>query len=89
LGEGAAGQGHDVGHASEGVGAGLGLSESVRCGGLGGEDGGVDFGHLVGSGTWDDGTLDTETSGVSTGITSLLGVLVRVDLGMDEMMCLP
>jgi len=72
LGEGAAGHGHHGGHVSEGVGAGLGLSESVGCGGLGVEDCGVDFGLLVGSGTWDDATLDTETSGVSTGITSLL-----------------
>jgi hypothetical protein len=31
---------------------------------------------LVGSGTWDDSTLDTKTSGVSTGITSLWGWLV-------------
>jgi hypothetical protein len=31
---------------------------------------------LVGSGTWDDATLDTETCGVSTSITSLLSTLV-------------
>ena len=73
MGQGAAGHGHDGGHVGHGVGAGLGLSESVRGCGFGLEDGGVDFGLLVGSGTWDDGTLDTETSGVSTGITSLKG----------------
>ena len=65
-----------MGHVGHCVGTGLGLSESVSCGGLGVEDGGVDFGLLVGSGTWNDGTLDTETSGVSTGITSLWGWLV-------------
>jgi hypothetical protein len=78
LGEGAAGKSHDLGHVSHGIGAGLGLSESVRCGGLGVEDGGVDLGLLVGSGTWDDGTLNTETRGVSTGIASLWGWLERM-----------
>jgi hypothetical protein len=72
LGNGAAGLSYNSGHAGEGVGASLGLSESVRGSGLGVEDGGVDFGLLVGSGTWDDGTLDTESSGVSTSITGLL-----------------
>jgi hypothetical protein len=66
--------GHDGAHAGEGVGAGLSLSETVGCGLFGVEDGGVDFGLLVGSGTWDDSSLDTESSGVSTGITGL-GVL--------------
>jgi hypothetical protein len=65
-----------LGHVGHSVGTGFGLSESVSCSGLGVEDGGVDFGLLVGSGTWDDGTLDTEASGVSTGITSLWGWLV-------------
>jgi hypothetical protein len=88
LGKGAAGHGHDRGHVSECVGTSLGLSESVRCGGLGVEDGCVDFGLLVGSGTWDNGTLDTETSGVSTGITSLLDLLVWVGLAIDGMSCL-
>jgi len=78
LGKGAAGLGHDGAHAREGVSASLGLSESIGCGSLGGEDGGVDFGLLVGSGTWDDASLDTETSGVSTSITSLKAfMLVR------------
>lgn len=76
LREGAAGESHNLGHVSHSVGTGFGLSESVSCSGLGVEDGGVDFGLLVGSGTWDDGTLDTEASGVSTGITSLWGWLV-------------
>ncbi len=76
LGQGAARLCNDGAHAGESVGAGLGLSESVGGGGLGVEDGGVDFGLLVGSGTWDDTTLDTETRGVSTGITSLLTMLV-------------
>lgn len=67
----AAGLGHDGAHAGEGVGAGLSLSETVGCGLSGVEDGGVDFGLLVGSGTWDDSSLDTESSGVSTGITGL------------------
>lgn len=70
LGDGAAGLCHDSGHAGESVGAGLGLSKSVRCGSLAGEDSGVDLSLLVGSGTWDHGTLDTETGGVSTCITS-------------------
>jgi hypothetical protein len=76
LGQGAARLCHDGGHVGESVWAGLGLSESVGGGGLGVEDGGVDFGLLVGSGTWDDTTLDTETCGVSTSITSLLSTLV-------------
>jgi hypothetical protein len=71
LGNGAAGLSYNSGHAGEGVGASLGLSESIGGGGLGVEDGGVDFGLLVGSGTWDDGALDTESSGVSTSITGL------------------
>jgi len=70
LGEGAAGHGHDGGHVSEGVGTSFCLSESIRCGGFGVEDGGVDLGLLVGSSTWDDAALDTETSGVSSGIAS-------------------
>jgi hypothetical protein len=71
LREGGAGLSHDGGHAGEGVGASLGLSETISGGLLAVEDGGIDFGLLVGSGTWDDTTLDTETSCVSTGITSL------------------
>jgi len=76
LGQGAARLCHDGGHVGESVWACLGLSESVGGGSLGVEDGGVDFGLLVGSGTWDDATLDTETCGVSTSITSLLSTLV-------------
>ena len=71
LWEGGAGLSHDGAHAGESVGASLRLSETVSGGLLGVEDGRVDFGLLVGSGTWDDTSLDTETSGVSTGITSL------------------
>lgn len=69
LGEGVAGEGHDLSHISHGVGTSLGLSESIRGSSLGLEDGGVDLSLLVGSCTWDDGTLDTETGGVSTSIT--------------------
>jgi hypothetical protein len=72
LGNGAAGLSYNCGHAGEGVGSGLGLSESVRGGSLRGEDSGIDFSLLVGSGTWDDPTLDTESSGVSTSITGLI-----------------
>jgi hypothetical protein len=71
LGKGGSGGSHDGGHVSHGVGSSLGLSETIGGGILGRKDGGVDFGLLVGSGTWDDGTLNTETSGVSTCITSL------------------
>ncbi len=71
LSEGVTGQGHDLSHVSQCVGSSLGLSESVRGSSLGLEDSGVDLSLLVGSGTGDNATLDTETSGVSTGITSL------------------
>jgi hypothetical protein len=74
LREGGAGLSHDGGHARESVGAGLGLSETVRGGLFAIEDGGVDFGLLVGSCTWDHSSLDTETSSVSTGVTGLLYV---------------
>jgi hypothetical protein len=74
LRKGGAGLSHDSGHSGEGVGASLGLSETVSGGLLAIEDGGVDFGLLVGSSTWDDTSLDTETSGVSTSITSLSSV---------------
>jgi len=84
LGEGAAGESHDLSHIGQGVGAGLGLSESVRCGGLGVEDSGVDLSLLVGSWAWDDTTLDTKTSGVSTGITSHDGDLA---VGGNERGC--
>jgi hypothetical protein len=62
---------HNGSHVSEGVRSSLGLSEPISGSVLAVEDSGVDLGLLVGSGTWDDTTLDTETSGVSTGITSL------------------
>ena len=71
LREGGSGLSHDGGHAGEGVGASLGLSETISGGLLAVEDGGVDFSLLVGSSTRDDTSLDTETSGVSTSITSL------------------
>lgn len=71
LRKGGAGLGHDGAHAGEGVGACLGLSETVGRGFLRVEDGGVNFGLLVVSGTWDDASLDTESSGVSTGVTGL------------------
>jgi hypothetical protein len=75
LSQGGSGLGHDRGHAGESVGASLGLSEAVGHGVLACEDGGIDFGLLVGTGTWDDSSLDTETSGVSTSITSLICLL--------------
>lgn len=84
LGDGAAGLCHDSGHAGEGVWAGLGLSKSVRGSGFAGEDGGVDLSLLVGSGTWDHGTLDTETGGVSTCITSLKSLLVWMDVETER-----
>lgn len=71
LGQGGSRSCHDLGHVCEGVGASLGLPETVGGGLLGLEDSGVDLSLLVGSCAWDDATLDTETSGVSTGITSL------------------
>ena len=71
LRKGRAGLSHDSGQASEGVGASLGLSKTVGGGLLSVEDGGVNFGLLVGSSTWDDSSLDAETSGISTGFTSL------------------
>lgn len=61
----------DCGHAGEGVWASLSLSETISGGCLAVEDGGVDFGLLIGSGAWDDSSLNTETSGVSTSVTSL------------------
>jgi hypothetical protein len=76
LSEGVARLSHDGIHAGESVGASLGLSKSVRGSSLALEDGGVDFSLLVGSRTWDDSTLDTKTSGVSTGVTSLKSLLV-------------
>jgi hypothetical protein len=42
---------------------------------LGLEDSGVNLSDLVGPWAWNDTTLDTETSGVSTGITGLEDVL--------------
>ena len=65
---------HDGGHAGEGVGSSLSLSETISGSLLAVEDSGVDFGLLVGSSTGNDTSLDTETGGVSTGITSLLRV---------------
>lgn len=61
--------GHDTLHVSHGVGTSLGLSETISSGILAVEDSGVDLSLLVGSGTRDDGTLDTKTSGVSTHVT--------------------
>ena len=74
LWKGGAGLSNDSGHAGKGIGASLSLSETVGGGLLAIEDGGVDFGLLVGSSTRDDTSLDTKTSGVSTCITSLLSV---------------
>jgi len=64
---------HDSGHAGDGVGASLGLSETISGGGLAVEDSGVDLSDGVLSWTWDNTTLDTKSSSVSTGITSLGG----------------
>lgn len=62
---------HDVGHVSHGVRTSLGLSETIGSSVLAVEDSGIDLSLLVGSGTRDDGTLDTKTGGVSSRITSL------------------
>jgi hypothetical protein len=69
-----AGLSHDGGHAGESVGTGLGLSETISGGLFAVENSGVDLSDLVGSWTWDDTSLNTKTSCVSTSITSLLFV---------------
>jgi hypothetical protein len=71
LGKGRARLGHDGAHALEGVGTSLGLSETISGSSLGVEDSGVNLGDLVGSWAWDDTSLNTKTSGVSTSIASL------------------
>jgi hypothetical protein len=71
LRKGAAGLGHDGSHVSHGVGTSTGLSETIGGGVLAVEDGGVDLSDLVLSWAWNNATLDTKTSGVSSGITSL------------------
>jgi hypothetical protein len=64
--------GHDRGHHFHGVGTlARGLSETVGHGVLGGKDSGVNLSDLVLAWAWDNGTLDTESSSVSTSITSL------------------
>ena len=89
LRKGGAGLSHDGGHAGEGVRASLGLSETIGGSLLAVEDGGVDFGLLVGSSTWDDTSLDTETSGVPTSIASLLFVSNLCRWGGIGQVCSP
>jgi hypothetical protein len=79
LSQGGSGLSHDSRHAGQGVGASLGLSKSVRGSSLAVEDSGVDFSLLVGSGTWDDSSLNTETGSVSTCITGLYRLLAMDD----------
>jgi hypothetical protein len=62
---------HDGRHAGEGVGASLGLSETISGGLFAVENGCIDFGLLVGSSSWDNASLDAETSGISTSVASL------------------
>lgn len=71
LRKGGTGSSHDSSHVSHGVGTSLCLSKTIGSGVLAVEDSGVDLSLLVGSGTRDDATLDTETSGVSSHVTSL------------------
>ena len=71
LGKSGTGLGHDGAHASQGVGTSLGLSETISGSSLRVEDSGINLSFLVGSCAWDDTSLDTESSGVSTSITGL------------------